>query len=40
MNSIDLHDLGLTSQHLQEAAGHGDRLHLARVSVQHRNITG
>ncbi len=38
MNNIDLHDLGLSSQHLQEAARYGSHLHLARVSVQHRDL--
>ncbi|HOV79056.1 MAG TPA: ribosome small subunit-dependent GTPase A [Bacillota bacterium] len=38
MSKIELHDLGLSERHVQEAALYGDKLHLARVSAQHKDM--
>lgn len=37
-NIINLYDIGLSGQYVREAAMYGDKLFLARVSVQHRNM--
>jgi ribosome biogenesis GTPase len=38
VGKINLCDIGLSDQYVQEAAAYDDDLHLARVSVQHREI--
>lgn len=38
MSIINLYDIGLTAFYVQEAKMYGDNLHLARVSVQHKNM--
>ncbi len=38
MSNINLSDIGLTERYVQEAALYGDKLYLARVSVQHKDI--
>jgi len=38
MNKINLYDIGLSEQYIQEAALYGDDFHLARVSVQHKDM--
>lgn len=38
MNKINLYDIGLSARYIQEAAMYGDNLHLARVSVQHKDM--
>ncbi|TLM81324.1 MAG: ribosome small subunit-dependent GTPase, partial [Actinobacteria bacterium] len=38
MSRISLSDIGLSERYIQEAAMYGDNLHLARVSVQHRDM--
>ncbi|MZQ76369.1 MAG: ribosome small subunit-dependent GTPase A [Peptoclostridium sp.] len=38
MKSIDLKDIGLTEEYIQEASMYDVNLHIARVSVQHKDI--
>jgi len=38
MKSIDLKDIGLTEEYIQEASMYDENLHMARVSVQHKDI--
>jgi ribosome biogenesis GTPase len=38
VNKINLSDIGLSEGYIQEAAMYGDNLHLARVSVQHKDM--
>lgn len=38
MKEIDLIDIGLTEEYVREAAKYNERLHLGRVSVQHKDI--
>lgn len=38
MSKIDLYNLGLSARFVQEATLYGDQLHLARVSVQHKDM--
>ena len=38
MNKLNLYDIGLSERYIKEAALYGDDFHLARVSVQHRDM--
>ncbi|PKM76907.1 MAG: ribosome small subunit-dependent GTPase A [Firmicutes bacterium HGW-Firmicutes-15] len=38
MSKINLYDIGLSEQYIQEATIYGDNFHLARVSVQHKDM--
>jgi len=38
MNKINLFDIGLSERYIQEATLYGDDFHLARVSVQHKDM--
>lgn len=38
MSKISLSDIGLSERYIQEATMHGDNLHMARVSVQHKDM--
>lgn len=38
MSKISLSDIGLSERYIQEATMYGDNLHMARVSVQHKDM--